>query len=129
MKHLLLAMMHVFQRLRRVAKYISDLVAWFSTQPLIAIFAAIMIVALVFVVFRSCLEQQIRLSGMGLQLLGVILVGVGLRDTRRAFEDQPTTWEAIKLLWSGRPSFGPQHYVMHATEAHSAHHLVRLGLG
>src|ERR1019366_5150921 len=104
-------MMNVFQRLRWVAKYISDLVAWFRTQPLIAIFAAITIVALLSLVFSSCFEREIRLSGMGLQLLGVFLVGFGLRDTRRAFEDQPTTWEAIKLWWSGRPSFGPQHHV------------------
>jgi hypothetical protein len=109
-------MMRVFQPLIWVAKYISNLVAWFwRTQPFIAIFAAMTIVALLFVVFNSCFERQIRLSGMGLQLLGVILVGVGLRDTRRAFENQPTMWKAIKLWWSGRPRFGPQHQTIHVT--------------
>jgi hypothetical protein len=107
--------MHALQRLRWVTKYISDLVTWFGrTQPFIAILAAIILVALLCIVFASCLERQIRLSGMGLQLLGVVLVGVGLRDTRRAFEDQPTTWQAIKRWWSGRPPFGPQHHVLHA---------------
>jgi hypothetical protein len=107
--------MHPIQRLRWVTKYISDLITWFRrTQPLIAILAAIVLVALLCIVFVSCLERQIRFSGMGLQLLGIILTGVALRDTRRAFEDQPTTWEAIKRWWSGRPPFGPQHHILQA---------------
>jgi hypothetical protein len=40
---------------------------------------------------------------MGLQLIGVVLLAVGLRDTRRAFEDQPTIWQGIKQWWAGRP--------------------------
>jgi hypothetical protein len=51
---------------------------------------------------------------MGLQLIGVILVSIGLWDTRRAFEDQPTTWEGIKQWWTDRPKFPPQHVALEA---------------
>jgi hypothetical protein len=58
--------------------------------------------------FFDCAERQIRLSGMMLQLLGVLTLLIGLRDTRNVFADQPTAWEAIKQWWHGRPRFGPQ---------------------
>jgi hypothetical protein len=107
--------MHAFQRVRWVTKYIFDLITWFRrTQPLIAILAAVVLVAVLCILSASCLERQIRFSGWGLQLLGVILAGVALRDTRLAFDDQPTTWQAIKRWWSGRPPFGPQHHVLQA---------------
>jgi len=51
---------------------------------------------------------------MFLQLIGVILVGIGLRDTRQAFNDLPTTLGAIKQWWFGRPRFRPQHHVIQA---------------
>ena len=107
-------MMRVFRGLRWVAKYISDLVAWLKTAPLIAIFASVIVVTLC-IVFVPCLERKIRFSGWGLQLLGVVVAGIGLRDTRRAFEDQPTTWEAIKLFFSKRPTFGPKNYGLQPT--------------
>jgi len=51
---------------------------------------------------------------MGLQLIGVILIGVGLRDTRRAFNDQPTTLQAIRQWWAGRPRLSPKHVALEA---------------
>ncbi len=48
------------------------------------------------------------------ELIGVILVSIGLWDTRRAFEDQPTTWEGIRQWWTDRPKFPPQHVVLEA---------------
>lgn len=42
-------------------------------------------------------------------------MAIGLWDTRRAFEDQPTTWEGIKQWWAGRPRFTPQHNVLAAS--------------
>lgn len=101
--------------LRSLGRYASDLVQWlWRTQPLLALLAAIVVSSLVWIVFSSCLERRVRLVGMALQLLGVILVAVGLRDTRRAFEDQPTTWQAIKEWWLGRPRFGPRNIVLEA---------------
>lgn len=68
-------------------------------------------------ILLSCVERQIRISGMALQLIGVFLVGVGLRDTRQAFDDQPTTFGAIKQWWSGRPKFGPRNHILSAEGA------------
>jgi len=73
--------------------------------------AAVLLIGVAFVL-AACLERQIRFSGMLLELLGLLIVVIGLRDTRRAFDDQPTTWESIKLWWAGRPRFGPQHDVV-----------------
>jgi hypothetical protein len=101
--------------LNSLGRYASDLAQWlWRTQPLLALLAAIVVSSLVWIVFSSCLERRVRLVGIALQLLGVILVAVGLRDTRRAFEDQPTTWQAIKEWWLGRPRFGPRDIVLQA---------------
>jgi hypothetical protein len=97
------------QRLRWTRKYICDLANWMWRAPLIAIGAAAIFVVLI-MIFIPCPERKIRLSGMALQLIGVVLVGIGLRDTRQAFDDQPTTWGRIKGFWSKRPKFGPQHH-------------------
>jgi hypothetical protein len=51
---------------------------------------------------------------MGLQLVGVVLVGIGLRDTRQSFVDQPTTWQGIIQWWVGRPSFRPRNITLEA---------------
>src|SRR6266436_8423317 len=89
----------VRQWLRRAAKYITDFSRWLlASQYVVVVLVALVVVAL-FVIFSSCLERQIRLSGMGVQLVGVFIVVLGLRDTRRAFEDQPTTWQSIKQWW------------------------------
>jgi hypothetical protein len=104
--------MTLFQRIRWSGRYILDHAKWlWRTQPLIAFLAAVVVVFF-WSTLLACLERQIRLSGMSLQLLGVALVAIGLRDTRRAFEDQPTTWEGIKRWWSRRPKFGPRHHVV-----------------
>jgi hypothetical protein len=106
------------QQIRRAPKYISDLVAWlWRTRPLVWVLVAIVVVLLLGVLISVCLERYVRVSGMGLQLIGVILVGIGLRDTRRAFEDQPTTWQGIKQWWAGRPRFRPQHITLEARGA------------
>lgn len=108
--------MEVLHQIRRAAKYIFNVGVWlWRTRPLVWIFAAVIVVLVLTLLTSSCLERYVRLSGMSLQLLGVILAGVGLRDTRRAFEDQPTTWESIKQWWTGRPRFGPQHNVLAAS--------------
>jgi hypothetical protein len=110
--------MDAFQQLRRAPKFISDLGVWlWRTRPLVWALMAVAVVLVLGVLAPSCLERYIRLSGMGLQLVGVILLGVGLRDTRRAFEDQPTTWQGIKQWWVGRPRFGPRHVTLEAGAA------------
>jgi hypothetical protein len=110
--------MGAFQQLRRAPKYISDLGVWlWRTRPLVWILMAIAVVLIVGVLAPSCLERYIRISGTGLQLVGVILLGVGLRDTRRAFDDQPTTWQGFKQWWSGRPRFRPQSVTLNASAA------------
>jgi hypothetical protein len=110
--------MDALQQVRRTPKYISDLGAWlWRTRPLVWVLVAIVVVLVLGALISSCLERYVRFSGMGLQLIGVILVGIGLRDTRRAFEDQPTTWEAIKQWWAGRPRFKPRHITLEARGA------------
>jgi hypothetical protein len=110
--------MNALQMLRRTPRYISDLGAWlWRTRPLVWILVAIVVVLVLWFPFSSCLERYVRLSGMGLQLVGVFLVGIGLRDTRQAFEDQPTTWQAIYQWWVGRPSFRPRHITLEAKGA------------
>ena len=110
--------MDALQQLRRAPKYISDLGAWlWRTRPLVWVLVAIVVILMLGVLISSCLERYVRVSGMGLQLIGVILVGIGLRDTRRAFEDQRTTWESIKQWWAGRPRFKPQHLTLEARGA------------
>ncbi len=99
-------------------KYIFDLGKWiWATQPVIAILGGLVTVGVICILSSTCLERQIRLSGMGLQLVGIAVVLVGLWDTRRAFENQPTTWGRIKQWWTGRPRFGPQHRVLQAQAA------------
>ena len=97
-------------------RYLSELITWLRRGPLIAAVIAAIFVLVIFMGI-SCLERQIRISGMALQLMGVILVAVGLRDTRQAFDDLPTTLGAIKAWRSGRLRFGPQHHVLHAEGA------------
>ncbi len=93
--------MDALQQVKRAAKYVSDLVGWLGrTRPLVWALVATFIVLVLWFLISSCLERYVRFSGMGLQLIGVILVGIGLWDTRRAFEDQPTTWEGIKQWWA-----------------------------
>jgi hypothetical protein len=103
--------MDALQQVKRTTTYASDLGAWlWRTRPLIWALVAIIVVFVLWFLIFSCLERYVRVSGMGLQLIGVILVSIGLRDTRRAFEDQPTTWEGIKQWWTDRPKF-PLHHV------------------
>lgn len=110
--------MDALQQIRRAPKYISDLGAWlWRTRPLVWVLVAIVVVLVLGVLISSCLERYVRFSGMGLQLIGVILVGIGLWDTRRAFEDQPTAWEGIKQWWAGRPRFRPRHITLEASGA------------
>jgi hypothetical protein len=104
----------VRQWLRWAAKYITDFSRWFlASQYIVVVVVALLVVALP-VIFSACLERQIRFSGMLIQLVGVFIVVLGLRDARRAFEDQPTTWQSIKQWWAGRPRFGPRHHVLSA---------------
>ena len=108
--------MDTLQQIKHATKYLSDLGTWlWRTRPLIWALVAIVVVAVLGLLISSCLERYVRFSGMGLQLIGVILVGIGLRDTRRAFNDQPTTWEGIKQWWTGRPRFGPRHHSLEAS--------------
>ena len=103
------------QQLRR---YLVAVFWWIlDTPPLLAIGAAVLIISVVWLVLSGCLERQIRFVGGILQLLGVILVAVGLRDTRRAFNDQPTTWQAITQWWSGRPRLAAKHIALEAGAA------------
>jgi hypothetical protein len=107
--------MHILERLKRTPKYISDIGIWLGgTRPLVWILVAVGAVWVAFVLASSCMEQHIRWSGMALQLVGVLLVGVGLIDTRRAFEDQPTTWQGIKQWWAGRPRLNPNNVALEA---------------
>lgn len=103
------------QQVKHGTKYVSDLGAWLRrTRPLIWVLAAIVSVAVLGLLIPACLEQHVRFSGMGLQLIGVFLVGIGLRDTRSAFDDQPTSWQGVKQWWAGRPRFGPRHITLEA---------------
>ena len=107
--------MDVLQQVKRTTTYVSDLGAWlWRTRPLIWVLVALIVVFVLWFLISSCLERYVRVSGMGLQLIGVILVIIGLRDTRRAFEDQPTTWEGIKQWWTDRPKFPLQHVALDA---------------
>jgi hypothetical protein len=73
-------------------------------KPLLLAMAALAVILLAFFYF-SCLEQRFRLVGMFLQLLGVVIVALGLNDTRRAFNDLPTIWQRIREAWGARPSW------------------------
>jgi hypothetical protein len=101
------------QEIKRAANYITAVMVWLRrNRPLVWILVAMTFVFMLAFIVPSCLERYIRFSGTALQLLGVILVGIGLRDTR--FEDQPTTWESIKQFWAGRPVFRPRHVQLEA---------------
>lgn len=98
------------------AKFARDLAKWIWSAPIvIALAAALLVVSSVVILAAACLERQFRLSGMVLQLLGVLVVAVGLRDTRRAFSDLPTTWKSIKQFWARRPRFGPHNRIVGAS--------------
>jgi hypothetical protein len=107
--------MGAVRQVKRATKYVSDLGAWlWRTRPLVWVLVAIIIVFVLWFLISSCLERYVRVSGMGLQLIGVILVSIGLWDTRRAFEDQPTTWEGIRQWWTDRPKFSPHRVALEA---------------
>lgn len=95
--------------LTRTARFIKQVVRWLCTPPIIAILASLLVVIATFSV-SACLERSIRLSGMCLQLLGVVLTGCGLRDTRRAFEDQPTLMGHLRNWRAKRPRFAREHH-------------------
>jgi hypothetical protein len=96
-------------------KYAADLWHWlWAPRAVRILFAAVLFLLVLAYLFSSCVEREIRLSGMLLQLFGLFVVWTGLQDTRRAFEEQPTTWAAMKQYWAKRPSFGPQHHVLSA---------------
>lgn len=101
------------EKLKWSARYFADITKWIvRTRPLMAIFLALIVVSLLCILIATGAEPRIRLTGMVLQLAGVFLVGVGLWDTRRAFADEPTTWQAIGNWWSRRPVFGPKNVVV-----------------
>jgi hypothetical protein len=107
--------MDALQHIKRTAKYVSDFGGFLRrTRPLVWALVATIIVLVLWFLISSCLERYVRFSGMGLQLIGVALVGIGLRDTRQAFEDQPTTWQGIKLWWTGRPRFRTRNIALEA---------------
>jgi hypothetical protein len=107
--------MDLLHQIERVTRYISNIGSWlWKTRPLVWVLAAIAVVLVFGFIFSSCFERYVRFSGMALQLIGVMLIGIGLMDTRRAFEDQPTTWESIKQWWMGRPRFKPRHIKLEA---------------
>ena len=107
--------MGVLHQIGRVTKYMSNISGWLlQTRPLVWVLATIFVVLMLGFIFSPCFERHVRFSGMTLQLVGVMLIAVGLRDTRRAFEDQPTTWESVKTWWRGRPRFTPRHIKLEA---------------
>lgn len=96
------------RKFSRWVRYFAELMGWLvRARPIIAIGIALLMVPLLSVVF-PCPEPRIRWIGMGLQLAGVLLAAVGLWDTRRAFDNEPTTWQAILNWLSLRPKFGPK---------------------
>lgn len=109
--------MTVSQRLGQVRRYCADIARWFWTPPVTLSFGATALVVLACFFLVSCFERQVRLSGIILQLFGVAVAAIGLRDTRRAFNDEPTAWQSIRQWWTGRPRFGPRGFVLHAEAA------------
>jgi uncharacterized coiled-coil protein SlyX len=53
----------------------------------------------------------VRLTGLVFQVLGLIIVAKGLRDTRKLFNRPGWTTRAAKW-WHEFPSFGPKNYVL-----------------
>jgi hypothetical protein len=95
--------MNTIEKLKRARQLFGEIAKWlWSLTPLWLIITALVLSLLSFR-GSSCLEQGFRLFGMCLQLLGVTVVALGLNDTRRVFNDLPTTWERIRHGWQARP--------------------------
>jgi hypothetical protein len=105
-------------KLKFLPRYIRELYGWLlDAEPLLALLASFVVVSTVWVSVAGCIERQVRFTGIALQLFGVILVVIGLRDTRRTFDELPTTLQAIRNFWSQRPRLGPRNVTIHAESA------------
>jgi hypothetical protein len=82
--------------------------AWDGRRFWLPIFAPIILWVLVSS-FIKCCEQQVRLTGMLLQLLGVVTVALRLRAAQRQFP-----WQAVTEWLKRRPRFGVTHQILSA---------------
>jgi hypothetical protein len=99
--------MLAFKQLRQgwgnLATYVQAWAAYLlGMRPLLSLVLAPVVVTLPFF-FADCTESKIRLDGMALQLLGVVVVAIGLNDTRRAFNALPTVWQRLRSAWARHP--------------------------
>jgi hypothetical protein len=97
---------------RRLAWWLPKMARWFFWESRVGwlVILAFASVTLLIVPFW-CLERQIRILGMSLQLFGFGTVAWGLTKTRKQF-NKPTFWQASLIWLKSRPRFKPQHHVI-----------------
>jgi hypothetical protein len=82
-------------RSMRLLSWIRAIIAWLREARLAWLTLGALVAAVAFPLAAGKSEQQIRLSGLFLQLLGVGTVAWGLRETRRLFR-RPTLGELLR---------------------------------
>lgn len=84
-----------------IISWLRRTLAWLRTAQLLAFTLAVVAAAL-WISFGLGTEKTVRLSGVGLQLLGIAAAAFGIRDTRRMF-GKPSLLQSIRSWFAARP--------------------------
>jgi hypothetical protein len=94
--------------LSNLLRYVPALIRWVAPPRVALLPLFVIVLAGLFFWMPFPLERKLRLSGMILQLGGVLLTGIDLHQKGTVFEDIPTLWQRAKKWWEGRPRFWPR---------------------
>ena len=87
-------------------KWLMRIMHWLA-RAWLAVFAAAVVVAAIWLSFLLHTEPAIRLAGLFFQLLGLSAAAIGIRDTRRMF-GKPSFLQSVRNWASSWPRFRPK---------------------
>jgi hypothetical protein len=95
-----------------LARWLWEVTIWFACEARLfwLMVVGVLSVAVLCFVFVPCLERQIRLISLGLQLIGFGTVAWGLREARKLFR-KPTFLQGLAEWFRRFPRFGPRNTI------------------
>jgi hypothetical protein len=103
------------RRLARLIVWLGELIGWIWELPILGIVLAVFIMVisgiLLRIVLDTCVEQEIRLSGLLFQVFGVITVLWKARAAKKKWQS-PSTLTSIRQWWQRRPPLYPINQVI-----------------